>query len=228
MPDPYSQPSAGPAPRSPRADPTEAARLRRPSWRDPRLLAGVLIVALSVSGVIALLTAQNRTVEIYAADRLLTVGDRFTVEDLRVVDVQIDALEGSYFAAADEIDDNAQFIAMVDEGELVPRRAVARVDPLDRQAVTVDVEHALARGVDPGRLVDVWAAEAATPGSQEEVEVERIAAGAQVSAITEASGTFGAQNAVTIELLVDPEELPALLVATSSSAAVSVVPAGDQ
>lgn len=230
MPEPHSPPSAEPRsrprpPGAPRSTPA-AQRLRRPSWRDPRLLAGLLIVVLSVSGVIALMATQNRTTEVYAADRLLTVGDRLSTEDLRVVQVQIDELSEAYLPVADALPDGTEFIAMVDEGELIPRRALAAEDPQGRQAMTITVEHTLARGVEPGRLVDVWAADAGALGAQQEVQVEQIADGAQVSVITESSTTFGAQERVTVELLVDPEELPGLLGATSSAAALSVVPAG--
>lgn len=229
MPNPYS-PSTGSSPRvrsdGPDPDAPAAERLRRPSWRDPRLLVGLLIVALSVSGVIALLAAQNRTAQVYAADRLLTVGDQLTVEDLRVVDVQIDEVKDSYLSASEQLPSESQIITIVQEGELVPRRAVGPQDPQGRQAVTVEVDHTLARGVEPARMVDVWAADAGAVGQQQEVEVQRIAAGAQVAALTEASNTFGAQAVVTVELLVDPEELPALLAARSSAASLSVVPAG--
>lgn len=203
-----------------------AQRLRRPSWRDPRLLAGILIVALSVSGVIALMSSQNRTTEVYAADRLLTVGDRLAAEDLRVVQVQIDELSDAYLPVSGGLPDGTEFIAMVDAGELIPRRALAQEDPQGRQAVTITVEHTLARGVEPGRLVDVWAADAGPLGSQDEVQVEQIADGAQVSVITDSNGSFGAQERTTVELLVEPEELPTLLGATSSAATLSVVPAG--
>ena len=40
-----------------RATPAEGARLRRPRWRDPRLLVGLVLVLASVAGVVALLTA---------------------------------------------------------------------------------------------------------------------------------------------------------------------------
>ncbi len=231
MPNPYSS-STGSSPRvrsdGPGPDAPAAERLRRPSWRDPRLLVGLLIVALSVSGVIALLAAQNRTAQVYAADRLLTVGDQLSVEDLRVVDVQIDEVKDSYLSASEQLPSESQIITIVQEGELVPRRAVGPQDPQGRQAVTVEVDHTLARGVEPARMVDVWAADAGAVGQQQEVEVQRIAAGAQVAALTEASNTFGAQAVVTVELLVDPEELPALLAARSSAAALSVVPAGGE
>lgn len=230
MPEPQSTRSPDSRPQPPHSAASRpgpaAQRLRAPSWRDPRLLVGVLIVALSVSGVIALVTTQNRTTPVYAADRLLAVGDRLSVEDLRVVQVQIDELSEAYLPASGALPEDAELIAMVDEGELIPRRAVAEDDPQGRQAMTITVEHTLARGVEPGRLVDVWAADAGALGAQEEVAVEQLAARAQVSEITESNTTFGTQERVTVELLVDPEELPALLGATSSASTLSVVPAG--
>lgn len=229
MPKPYSpntDSSPGVRIHGSRPEVLPAERLRRPSWRDTRLLVGLLIVALSVSGVIALLAAQNRTAQVYAADRLLTVGDQLSAEDLRVVEVQIDEVQDSYLSASEQLPQESQIITIVQEGELVPRRAVGPQDPQGRQAVTVEVDHTLARGVEPARMVDVWAADAGAVGQQQEVEVQRIAKGAQVAALSEASNTFGAQAAVTVELLVDPEELPALLAARSSAASLSVVPAG--
>lgn len=230
MPEPHPPPSTEPktrtqAPGAP-VPGSAAQRLRRPSWRDPRLLVGVVIVALSVSGVIALMTTQNHTTQVYAADRLLAVGDRLAAEDLRVVQVQIDELSEAYLKVGEGLPEDVEFIAMVDEGELIPRRALAQEDPQGRQAMTIAVEHTLARGVEPGRLVDVWAAESGPLGAQEETRVEQLASRAQVSVITESSSTFGAQERVIVELLVAPEELPALLGATSSASTLSVVPAG--
>jgi hypothetical protein len=42
---------------APAAPGVTARRLRRPSWRDPRLLVGLLLVLLSVVGVAGLLRA---------------------------------------------------------------------------------------------------------------------------------------------------------------------------
>ena len=39
----------------------EAPRLRRPSWKDPRLVAGVLLVVLSVVGVVMLVRSLDQS-----------------------------------------------------------------------------------------------------------------------------------------------------------------------
>ena len=55
-----------------------SARFRRPTWRDPRLLTGLLLVLLSVAGVTAVVTATNRTDPYLAAARDIEVGQDVT------------------------------------------------------------------------------------------------------------------------------------------------------
>lgn len=202
-------------------------RLRRPSWRDPRLIIGVLIVMVSVAGVVALVSSQDRTAPVYAADRTLAVGESLDVESLRVVDVRIEDLSEHYLDAEEELPGGMQLVSVVEEGELVPARAIAEADPQGRQAVTLEIDHTLARGVEPGRHVDVWASSGPSLAEGESPEVEQLVGSAEVSGVDETSSTFGAQNAVSLELLVAPEELAELLAARSSGWVLSVVPAGE-
>lgn len=184
-----------------------ADRLKRPSWKDPRLLVGIVIVLASVAGVVALVSAQDRTTPVYAAAHTLSVGESVDEGDLRVVNVQIDEVRDDYLLAEEELPAERQFVSVVEEGELVPRRAIDDVDPAGRQAMTLTVEHPLAQAVETGRRVDIWAA---TPGrmAEEEATVEQLTSGAEVSEISESSSTFGAQSALEVEVLVDPEQVP--------------------
>lgn len=203
-----------------------ADRLKRPSWKDPRLLVGVVIVLASVAGVVALVSAQDRTTPVYAAAHTLSVGESVEEEDLRVVNVQIDEVRDGYLLADGELPSGQQFVSVVEEGELVPRRAVDDADPEGRQALTLTVEHPLAQAVEAGRSVDVWAA---TPGrmAEDEATVEQLAADAEVSEVSESGTTFGTQSALEVEVLVDPNQVPDILAAASSQAVVSVLPAGS-
>src|SRR3954470_7422509 len=66
-----------------------AARLRRPGWRDPRLLAGIAMVAASVVlGSWAVRSAQA-TVPVYVTRAALVPGDHVSVDGLAVVDVRL-------------------------------------------------------------------------------------------------------------------------------------------
>lgn len=202
-----------------------AERLRRPSWRDPRLVVGVMIVVASVAGIVGLVASQDRTAPVYAADRLLSVGEQVEVDDLRVVEVRIDEVADRYLSAHDELPADLQFVTVVDEGELIPLRALDQADPHGRQAVTLEVDDALARAVEPGRVVELWAAYGGSVAGDSESRVERLVEDAEVSAVTESTSTFGAQSEVSVELLVDPERLPDVLGARSSAATLSLVPA---
>src|SRR6187402_1569422 len=79
-----------------------AARLRRPGWRDPRLLAGIAMVAASVLlGSWAVRTAQA-TVPVYVTRAALVPGDRVAAQDLAVVDVRLGTVNLEHYLRADE------------------------------------------------------------------------------------------------------------------------------
>jgi len=207
--------------------PRSAQRLRRPTWRDPRLILGVLIVVLSVAGVLGLLTAQDRTVPVYAADRQLSTGDHLQPEDLRTVHVYIPEAAERYVSAEDDLPEGLQLTRMVGQGEMLPADAVTDVTSTGLQAVTVQAEHDLARAVQPGRLVDVWAASGPT-ASDEAPDATQLVAAAEVTDVRESSSTFAAAESVTVELLVASEELSELLTAQGEGAVISVLPSAAQ
>lgn len=201
-----------------------AVRLRKPSWKDPRLLIGVVVVLLSVAGVVALVAAQDRTVAVYAADRTLSTGDSVTADDVRVVHAQLPDIAQRYVSADAELPEGMLVSRLVAEGELLPVDALADEDPEGRRAVTVEVEHELARAVTAGRTVDIWAA----TGVREQNDsggAQELAAGAEVLQVRESSSAFGAQQRTVVEVLIQPEELESVVDAQSSGAPITVVPA---
>jgi len=66
-----------------------ASRLRRPSWRDSRLLIGVVLVFASVAIGARVVAASDRTVPVFAAASTLTSGHAINRSDLRVVRVRL-------------------------------------------------------------------------------------------------------------------------------------------
>lgn len=217
----FTEPSStGSAPQS-----APARRLRRPTWRDPRLLMGTALITASVAGVLLLVSAQDQTAPVYAADRELSTGTQIHPEDLRVVHVQLDAAAERYVSAEADPPAEAALIRPVAEGELLPAGALGSVDSEQRQAVTVEVSHDLASAVQKGRSVDVWAASGYS-AQQVEGEVTVLAVAAEVTDIREASSAFGTSGAVTVELLMDPAEVPDLLASLGAGDSLTVLPAG--
>lgn len=204
-----------------------APRLGRPSWRDPRLLIGLLVVLLSAGGVLWLVSAQDRTTAVWAADRPLSTGQTLSAEELRTVHVRLDDAADHYLSAQADPPARAQLTRMVGEGELIPKTALETADGTGRQAITVEAAHDLASAVQPGRLVDVWAATGLSPAG-DETEIAVLAQGAEVTDIRESPSSFGSVGVQTVELLIDPEEVSELLSALGSGGAITVLPTGSQ
>ena len=77
-----------------------AARLRRPSWRDGRLLIGLVIVLASVALGARVVALADDTVPVYAARAELPPGTALTPDELVVVRARITGTEGRYLDAA--------------------------------------------------------------------------------------------------------------------------------
>ncbi|MBG6085615.1 hypothetical protein [Zhihengliuella flava] len=209
------------------ANSNDARRLQRPGWRDPRLLIGLLLIIVSVVAVVALVSAMDRTISVYAAKTELTVGDPVTAEQLDVVSVRIDGLEGHYLPADEELDPAARAAAFVPAGELVPRRALEGIEAQGRKPVAVPIAGTVADAITAGAYVDVWAAQPHDSGSGYG-EPTKILSGLEVAAVEPVETGFGGTSGTTLELLVTDEDLPALLGALAADAKMTVIyaPAG--
>ena len=140
-------------PASPRA-----TRHRASVWRDPRLLVGVVLVA--VAGLLGgWLLDDEDTVAVWATTRALAAGEPVPAgglvrREVRFAD-QVDA--DRYLSAAAELPAGTVVSRDVGAGELLPREAVAPQD--DRPVVEVPLRvaaEAVPLSVGPGSVVDVW------------------------------------------------------------------------
>ena len=77
-----------------------AARLQRPSWRDVRLVVGVVLVLLAVTLGAVVVAAADDTTPVYAVTAGQVPGQVVTQQDVRRVDVRLGADLGAYVAAA--------------------------------------------------------------------------------------------------------------------------------
>ncbi|MDI3331992.1 MAG: SAF domain-containing protein [Micrococcus sp.] len=200
----------------------EAPRLRRPGWKDPRLLAGILLVLLSVAGIVTLVQSLDRSEGYWAAGHDLVPGTVVAPEDLTVVQVRLGDAADDYLPADRPVPAGVSVVGTVRQGELVPADAVATVDPESRQAVALTLEDPLPEGTGPGARVDVWIATA--DGRQGFREPELVAPHAELAGVSEDSGSFGTTGEVSLQVLLGPEELPRVLDAKGNGARISVVP----
>jgi len=202
-----------------------AARLRRPGWRDPRLLAGVAMVAASVLlGSWAVRTAQA-TVPVYVTRAALVPGDRVVAEDLTVVDVRLGTVNLDHYLRADRpVPTDGVAVRGVGRGELVPASAVSSSADLDLRPVSVTLTRAPSSDVVPGALVDLWFTPPAPEEGADPAEPRELAGGLTVAEVSTPSGTFGASGGSAVQVLVPSSLLPAILTALAAEGTVDVVP----
>lgn len=168
-----------------------ARRTAGPSWRDPRLLVGVLLVAGSVLLGAQLLAGADDTVDVWSVRGDLTAGTPVTARDLQPAQVRFTSAElAGRYLSADDLPDGMVLLRDVAAGELLPRAAVGSA-PRERLAelpVSVASE-AVPAGLRVGELVDVWVTRPAE-GTQERRAV-RVLEQVRVIAAPDRSSALG-------------------------------------
>jgi len=203
-----------------------ATRLAKPSWKDPRLLLGILLVLSAVAAVVALVGSADKTVDMYVARDTLVVGQTVTADAFATVKVRLGDVDDKYFPAGAVISANAVAVRMVPKGELVPRSSIGGVDGLDRKPASVTVTEPLPKEVVVGSRVDVWVA---LPNDRNGFDKPLLMLpGAEVAALNAESMALGSGKTTQLLVLVSDEQMPQILGAIANKAKVAVVwnPAG--
>ncbi|QTE30291.1 SAF domain-containing protein [Pengzhenrongella sicca] len=200
-----------------------AARLRRPGWRDPRLLVGLLIIVGAMAlGSWAVSTAASST-PVYLASATLTAGDRLDAADLTVAQVRLDDAEAArYLPATAAPPTGLVVLRTVQRGELVPASAVGAAGSLDVRPVPIAVADEPPAGMVPGALVDLWVIPEARDGVPAQ-EPHLLASALDVAEVARPSGGFAVGGTSTVHVLVPTGDLPAILGALATEGSVRVV-----
>lgn len=209
---------------TPSSSPT--LRRLRSAVLDPRLIVGVLLVAGSAAGVVALVTGADDRIEVYVASKPLLPGDTVDESNLVVRGVALEASEEHYLRRGQLPESGVVITRPVVAGELVPRSAVGSARSSSLAAVVVDAAGALPGSVGPGSSIDLWSAAKSDSGEYGTpvvlvdsaivvrlVSTETIIAGGQVSAV---------------ELLVPRASIARVLEAIANDAVLSIVPTSLQ
>ena len=194
---------------------------RRRFFVDPRFLIGLLLVAASVGGVLAIVSTADSTIRVYTARDAISPGDRIDAGDLVEVSVRLDAAD-LYLLPGDIPDDGLVVVKAVAEGELVPTSAVGLVAGLRLASVVVTVAGQLPASVGPGSTVDLWAASQQETSSFGPPSV--IVSGAMVVRQLESDGLVSSGDASSLELLVPRSKIARVLEAIANEDALSVIP----
>lgn len=190
-------------------------RVRAPSWLDPRVAAGILLIAVSVTTGARVVGSADRSVQVWALTRDVAAGTVLTAADVEPARVRLFRSGPLYLRAASSPAGRSVSRALHD-GELLPATALTATPPAAIVAVPVQPQNApaLARG----QSVDVWAtAKGCAP--------DRVLSGVPVQDVrSERAGALSsASGSVQVVLRVGPAEAARLVVALGAEAVIRLV-----
>jgi hypothetical protein len=209
---------------APVATPRPARRLQRPSWRDHRLLIGIVLVLASVALGARAVAAADHTEPYYAARTTLATGTALTADQLQVVRVRIAGPHAAYLDARQAVPVGQVVTRTIGAGELVPVAAAAPAGRLSVRPVTVPLDQGVPAGLVRGGRVDVWSSSPEPEGGTGFLPAHRIAAGAEVFHVDPAGTGLNAGRGASIQILLPVVELPAVLDALANDARVALLP----
>lgn len=203
--------------------PVEASRIRTPGWRDPRLIVGIILVVLSVTGVVALVQSMDARQGYWAASIDVVPGAQASAEDFHIVQASMSESSDHYWLANEELPPHFLVSSTVRQGELLAIQDVAEADPDGRQQVGVRVSEDMPAAVDIGSRADVWVALTSSDGRGFD-EPAKLISNAEVVGMDDNTSAFAAADTTTVYLMLSEEALPSVLDAQANGAQISLVP----
>ncbi|MGO4603356.1 hypothetical protein [Terrabacter sp. 2YAF2] len=204
-----------------------AKRLQRPSWRDSRLVVGLLLVVVAATlGAKAVASADDR-VPVWVAASNLVAGDKVEEASFARADVRLaDGMNG--YLAADAPPPTGSFMLRdVRAGELVPASAVGGADSVDVQRVTVRADAMSTTGLARGSRVDVFVTPKTSTQSDAAttMRTKKVLESAAVAAVLTSTGGFGSGSMTSVQIYVPSDKVQPLVEAVDADAKLTLVPA---
>jgi hypothetical protein len=207
-----------------------AKRLQRPSWRDARLLIGLVLVLLGTALGARIIASSDDTVPMYVASTAIRPGDHLTSDNVRRVDVQLGDETSRYLSARSAVPDDSYALRDIPDGELVPVSAVGTRSTVTVQPVTVEVDANSARGLPANAVVDVWVSSRDAQSTQERyleaaLALERVS----VSPVNQDASRFGAAaSSMAVQLRVPRDKVAEIIAAVDRQSRFTLVPVPGQ
>ena len=205
-----------------------ASRLRTPSWRDSRLVVGVLLVLLAtVLGAVVVARADDR-VPVWAAKGPVAPGQRLPEAELFRVDVLLGDGAAAYLPADSALPADTWGLRELRAGELVPASAVGGPERVDTQQVALLVDATSAATLARGSVVDVYVnrpTSGTTVGTPTFEGPERaLEAVAVVRVAGEDAVLGGATETRAVHVMVPRDEVRDLVADVDAGARITLVP----
>lgn len=131
-------------------------RLRRPRWRDPRLIVGIVLVVASVLMGALLVSRLSETTPVLIAKGPIAPGDPLDAETLTTVELRLGDQQELYVGSLDAVPEGAVAGRAVQAGEMLPVSAVGQPEDVALRPVVIPVDASVAESVVPGATVELW------------------------------------------------------------------------
>lgn len=196
-----------------------AGRLRRPGWRDPRLIVGIVLIVASIAGVSSLVSNADKTDPFFAARDVIPAGTVLTEDMVVRIDARLPA--GSYVSA--EANPFGLVVSRtIGQGELVPQSALAKPENFDGRPVAVRSDLPLSASVVAGAEVDVYLTVEGPAGPQ----ARSIGEDLVVESVVRTEQQFGVSRGDTVYVIVPSDKIEDFLGAIATDGSISVVGRG--
>jgi hypothetical protein len=202
-----------------------ASRIRRPSWRDPRLVIGLVLLFGSIALGARVVALSDHTVPVYAARVALPTGTALSADLLDVVHLRLVGTDAAYLDASRPPPVGRVLVRTVGAGEVVPAAALAPADAVRSRPVSIPLDGSPPAGLAPGGLVDLWASAKqrdAVGGGYD--EPQRIARAVEVFDVRAPSSALSAGRTGSVQVLLPAEALAPVLDALANQARLVVLP----
>lgn len=183
-------------------------RLRRPRWRDPRLIVGVVLVLVSVLMGSLLVSRLSETTPVLVASSPIVPGDPIRSDDLTTVELRLGEHDGLYVGAIEAIPDGAVATRTIQVGELLPLSALGQAADVPLRPVVIPVDATVAESVIPGASVELWHT-ASADAQGDRASARMLVPDAVVRRIDEGSSL--GMRSMAVEVLVPVDDLAGVL-----------------
>ncbi|WP_022868125.1 hypothetical protein [Schaalia vaccimaxillae] len=194
---------------------------KKPLWRDPRLLGGLILIALSIAACTWLVADARSGDLVYKTTRPVAQGERLDSTNTQIVE----ARPGTNAYLLDgQLPSEAVAARSIGADELIASSAVATENDLTRRRLVVTVADGLPESVQTGDLLELWALPGAYATSEKDAQSSLIAANVILVSVEETGSVV--RGGTRIEVLIPQDTIAAVLDATSGPGALAAVPIG--
>jgi len=205
--------------------PAPAQRLRRPSWRDPRLLIGLVLLFTSVAVGARTVALADHTEPVYAARHTLPTGTALSPEGLEIVRVRLAGARSRYLDARYPIPRGKVLIRTVGAGEMLPVASIGPANGLLYRPVAIPIDGSPPAGLAPGGRADIWASAKrrdALGGGYD--QPEPIARTVEVFTVDKPGSDLAADRSSSVEVMLPADDLAPVLDALANQARIVILP----